>query len=70
MVHVFLSAAEARRHLAAQREMADGQYWLPEDVTTGDEARLLDDALAPWRARRVSRRGGGVVDPEAFARGL
>ncbi|MFF7640887.1 FAD-dependent oxidoreductase [Streptomyces canus] len=70
MVHAFLSAAEARRHLAVQREMADGHYRLPEDVTTGDEARLLDDALAPGVRAAYLVEGEGVVDPEAFARGL
>ncbi|MFJ8108920.1 NAD(P)/FAD-dependent oxidoreductase [Streptomyces sp. NPDC096132] len=70
MVHAFLSAAEARHHLAVQREMADGRYRLPDDVTTGDEARLLDHALAPGVRAAYLVEGEGVVDPEAFARGL
>ncbi|MEU6373573.1 FAD-dependent oxidoreductase [Streptomyces sp. NPDC046909] len=70
MVHAFLSAAEARHHLAVQREMADGRYRLPDDVTTGDEARLLDPALAPGVRAAYLVEGEGVVDPEAFARGL
>ncbi|WP_416986214.1 NAD(P)/FAD-dependent oxidoreductase [Streptomyces sp. T028] len=70
MVHAFLSAAQARRHLAVQREMADGRYQLPDDVTTGDEARLLDDALSPEVRAAYLVEGEGVVDPEAFARGL
>ena len=70
MVHAFLSAAEARQHLAVQRETADGYYRLPDDVTTGDEACLLDDALAPGVRAAYLVEGEGVVDPEAFARGL
>jgi D-amino-acid dehydrogenase len=70
MVHAFLSAAEARHHLAVQREMADGRYPLPDDVTTGDEARLLDDALSPGVRAAYLVEGEGVVDPEAFAQGL
>ncbi|WP_327692081.1 FAD-dependent oxidoreductase [Streptomyces sp. NBC_00461] len=70
MVHAFLSPAEARHHLAVQREMADGRYPLPDDVTTGDEARLLDDALSPGVRAAYLVEGEGVVDPEAFARGL
>ena len=46
MVHAFLSPAEARHHLAVQRQMAHGRYPLPDDVVTGDEARLLDPALS------------------------
>ncbi|WP_328430977.1 MULTISPECIES: NAD(P)/FAD-dependent oxidoreductase [unclassified Streptomyces] len=70
MVHAFLSPAEARHHLAVQREMADGRYPLPDDVTTGDEARLLDDALSPGVRAAYLVEGEGVVDPEAFAHGL
>jgi glycine/D-amino acid oxidase-like deaminating enzyme len=70
MVHAFLSATEARHHLALQREMADGRYPLPDDVVTGEEARLLDDALSPQVRAAYLVEGEGVVDPEAFARGL
>ena len=70
MVHAFLSPAQARHHLAVQREMADGRYPLPDDVTTGDEARLLDDALSPGVRAAYLVEGEGVVDPEAFALGL
>ncbi|MGW3117606.1 NAD(P)/FAD-dependent oxidoreductase [Streptomyces sp. NPDC001107] len=70
MVHAFLSPAEARHHLAVQREMADGRYPLPDDVTTGDEARLLDDALSFGVRAAYLVEGEGLVDPEAFALGL
>ncbi|MFE5816498.1 NAD(P)/FAD-dependent oxidoreductase [Streptomyces sp. NPDC056479] len=70
MVHAFLSPAEARHHLAIQREMADGRYSLPADVTTGTEARLLDSALSDRVRAAYLVKGEGVVDPEAFARGL
>jgi D-amino-acid dehydrogenase len=70
MVHAFLSPAEARHHLALQRQMADGRYPLPDDVITGDEARRLDDALSPGVRAAYLVEGEGVVDPEAFARGL
>ncbi|MEW2394950.1 FAD-dependent oxidoreductase [Streptomyces sp. NPDC046862] len=70
MVHAFLSPAEARHHLALQREMADGRYPLPDDVVTGDEARLLDGALSPGVRAAYLVEGEGVVDPEAFAQGL
>jgi D-amino-acid dehydrogenase len=50
--------------------MADGRYPLPDDVVTGDEARLLDDALSPRVRAAYLVEGEGVVDPEAFARGL
>jgi D-amino-acid dehydrogenase len=43
---------------------------LPDDVTTGDEARLLDDALSPGVRAAYLVEGEGVVDPEAFALGL
>ncbi|MFJ6084512.1 NAD(P)/FAD-dependent oxidoreductase [Streptomyces sp. NPDC092369] len=65
-----LSAAEARHHLAVQREMADGRYPMPDDVVTGDEARLLDGALSPQVRAAYLVEGEGVVDPEAFGRGL
>ncbi|MDQ1031576.1 glycine/D-amino acid oxidase-like deaminating enzyme [Streptomyces umbrinus] len=70
MVHAFLSATEARHHLAVQREMADGRYPMPDDVTTGPEARLLDDALSSRVRAAYLVEGEGVVDPEAFARAL
>jgi D-amino-acid dehydrogenase len=70
MVHAFLSDGEARHHLAIQREMADGRYSLPDDVTTGDEAHLLDDALSPDVQAAYLVPGEGVVDSEAFARAL
>ena len=70
MVHAFLTPAEARHHLAVQREMADGRYPLPDDVTTGDEARLLDGALSSAVRAAYLVEGEGVVDPEAFAQGL
>ncbi|MFI8889921.1 NAD(P)/FAD-dependent oxidoreductase [Streptomyces paradoxus] len=70
MVHAFLSPAEARHHLAIQREMADGHYPVPDDVTTGDGARLLDEALSPSVRAAYLVEGEGVVDPEAFARAL
>jgi len=70
MVHAFLSPAEARHHLALQREMADGRYPMPEEVVTGHEAPLLDPALSPQVRAAYLVEGEGVVDPEAFARGL
>ncbi|MEU8860315.1 NAD(P)/FAD-dependent oxidoreductase [Streptomyces umbrinus] len=70
MVHAFLSATEARHHLAVQREMADGRYPMPDDVTTGPGARLLDDALSSRVRAAYLVEGEGVVDPEAFARAL
>ncbi|MDQ0954258.1 glycine/D-amino acid oxidase-like deaminating enzyme [Streptomyces phaeochromogenes] len=70
MVHAFLSSTEARHHLAVQREMADGRYPMPDDVTTGREARLLDDALSSRVRAAYLVEGEGVVDPEAFARAL
>ncbi|MFG2469293.1 NAD(P)/FAD-dependent oxidoreductase [Streptomyces canus] len=70
MVHAFLSAAEARHHLAIQREMAEGHYPMPDDITTGDEARLLDGALSSKVCAAYLVEGEGVVDPEGFARGL
>lgn len=70
MVHAFLSPAEARHHLAVQRQMAHGRYPLPDDVVTGDEARLLDPALSPRVRAAYLVEGEGVVDPEAFARAL
>ncbi|WP_234048540.1 NAD(P)/FAD-dependent oxidoreductase [Streptomyces liliifuscus] len=70
MVHAFLSPTEARHHLAVQREMADGRYPMPDDVTTGSEARLLDDALSSRVRAAYLVEGEGVVDPEAFARAL
>ncbi|MDX3244471.1 NAD(P)/FAD-dependent oxidoreductase [Streptomyces sp. ME18-1-4] len=70
MVHAFLSPAEARHHLALQREMADGRYLVPDEVVIGDEARLLDPALSPGVRASYLVEGEGVVDPEAFARGL
>ncbi|WP_328345522.1 NAD(P)/FAD-dependent oxidoreductase [Streptomyces violaceus] len=70
MVHAFLSPAEARHHLAIQREMADGHYPVPDDITTGAEAHLLDEALSPAVRAAYLVAGEGVVDPEAFARAL
>ncbi|WP_118082688.1 FAD-dependent oxidoreductase [Streptomyces sp. CC0208] len=70
MVHAFLSEAEARHHLAIQREMAEGHYPMPADITTGDEARLLDSALSSKVRAAYLVEGEGVVDPEGFARGL
>ncbi|MFG2025891.1 NAD(P)/FAD-dependent oxidoreductase [Streptomyces sp. NPDC048825] len=70
MVHAFLSPVEARHHLAIQRQMADGRYPMPDDVTTGPEAHLLDDALSPGVRAAYLVEGEGVVDPEAFAQGL
>lgn len=70
MVHAFLSPAEARHHLAIQRQMADGRYPMPDDVTIGPEAHLLDDALSPGVRAAYLVEGEGVVDPEAFAQGL
>ncbi|MFF5306436.1 NAD(P)/FAD-dependent oxidoreductase [Streptomyces sp. NPDC013161] len=70
MVHAFLSPAEARHHLAVQRQMAHGRYPLPDDVVTGDEARLLDPALSDRVRAAYLVEGEGVVDPEAFARAL
>ncbi|MFJ5306661.1 NAD(P)/FAD-dependent oxidoreductase [Streptomyces sp. NPDC088350] len=70
MVHAFLSPAEARHHLAVQRQMAHGRYPMPDDVVTGDEARLLDPALSARVRAAYLVEGEGVVDPEAFARAL
>ncbi|MFJ9896121.1 NAD(P)/FAD-dependent oxidoreductase [Streptomyces sp. NPDC091280] len=70
MVHAFLSPAEARHHLAVQRQMAHGRYPLPGDVVTGDEARLLDPALSDRVRAAYLVEGEGVVDPAAFARAL
>lgn len=71
-MHAFLSPAEARHHLAVQREMADGHYPMPEDVTTGAEARLLDGALSPRvrAAYLVEGRGWSIRrrSPAASAR--
>jgi glycine/D-amino acid oxidase-like deaminating enzyme len=69
-VHAFLSPAEACHHLAAQRETADGNYPMPDDITTGTEAHLLDEALSPRVRAAYLVEGECVVDPEAFARGL
>ncbi|MEU0194241.1 FAD-dependent oxidoreductase [Streptomyces afghaniensis] len=70
MVHAFLSPAEARHHLAIQREMAHGHYPVPDDIVTGTEAHLLDEALSPAVRAAYLVAGEGVVDPEAFARAL
>ncbi|MBK3577245.1 FAD-dependent oxidoreductase [Streptomyces sp. MBT65] len=70
MVHAFLSPAEARHHLAVQRQMAHGRYPMPDDVVTGDAARLLDPALSERVRAAYLVEGEGVVDPEAFARAL
>ncbi|MEW1642688.1 FAD-dependent oxidoreductase [Streptomyces sp. NPDC091219] len=70
MVHAFLSPAEARHHLAVQRQMAHGRYPMPDDVVTGDEARRLDPALSDRVRAAYLVEGEGVVDPEAFARAL
>ncbi|MFD4600677.1 NAD(P)/FAD-dependent oxidoreductase [Streptomyces sp. NPDC058464] len=70
MVHAFLSPAEARHHLAVQREMAHDRYPLPDDVVTGSAARLLDEALSDRVRAAYLVEGEGVVDPEAFARAL
>jgi D-amino-acid dehydrogenase len=70
MVHAFLSPAEARHHLAVQREMAHGHYPVPDDIVTGAEAHLLDEALSPAVRAAYLVAGEGVVDPEAFARAL
>ncbi|GAA2383272.1 NAD(P)/FAD-dependent oxidoreductase [Streptomyces coeruleofuscus] len=70
MVHAFLSPSEARHHLAIQREMADGHYPVPDDIVTGAEAHLLDEALSPAVRAAYLVAGEGVVDPEAFARAL
>ncbi|MFF4563745.1 NAD(P)/FAD-dependent oxidoreductase [Streptomyces sp. NPDC001435] len=70
MVHAFLSPAEARHHLAIQREMADGHYPVPDDITTGAEAHLLDEALSPRIRAAYLVEGEGVVDPGAFAHAL
>ncbi|WP_405976131.1 FAD-dependent oxidoreductase [Streptomyces sp. NBC_00988] len=70
MVHAFLSPAEARHHLAVQRQMAHGRYPMPDDVVTGDAARLLDPALSDRVRAAYLVEGEGVVDPEAFARAL
>jgi D-amino-acid dehydrogenase len=70
MVHAFLSATEARHHLAVQRQMAEGRYPLPDDVTTGEAAHRLDGALSPRVRAAYLVKGEGVVDPEAFARAL
>ncbi|MDO0931129.1 hypothetical protein QQY66_05325 [Streptomyces sp. DG2A-72] len=56
--HAFLSPEEARHHFAIQLEMADGRYAMP------------DDALSPRVRAAYLVEGEGVVDPEAFARGL
>ncbi|MFF7788670.1 FAD-dependent oxidoreductase [Streptomyces sp. NPDC007991] len=70
MVHAFLSPAEARHHLALQREMAHGHYPVPDDIVTGAGAHLLDEALSPAVRAAYLVAGEGVVDPEAFARSL
>ncbi|MFI7016516.1 NAD(P)/FAD-dependent oxidoreductase [Streptomyces sp. NPDC050164] len=69
-VHAFLSPAEARHHLAIQREMADGHYPVPDDIVTGAGAHLLDEALSPAVRAAYLVAGEGVVDLEAFARAL
>ncbi|MFE8990612.1 FAD-dependent oxidoreductase [Streptomyces collinus] len=50
--------------------MADGHYPVPDDITTGDGPRLLDEALSPAVRAACLVEGEGVVDPEAFARAL
>ena len=70
LVHAFHTAAEARHHLEIQREMAHDRYEVPDDVTTGDEARLLDPALSPEVRAAYLVPGEGVVDPTALARAL
>ena len=70
MVHAFQSAAEARHHLALQRELANGRYWVPEDIAAGSDAHLLDPALSPDVRAAYLVPGEGVVDPTALARAL
>lgn len=70
MVHAFLSPGEARHHLQLQRQMADGRYPLPDDVSTGPEAMALDPSLAPGVQAAYLVPGEGVLDPVAFARAL
>lgn len=70
MVHAFQSAAEARHHLEVQREMAHGRYEVPDDITEGDKAHLLDPALSPEIPAAYLVPGEGVVDPTAFAQAL
>jgi D-amino-acid dehydrogenase len=50
--------------------MADGRYPLPDDVTVGPGARLLDGALSSAVQAAYLVPGEGVVDPERFVRAL
>lgn len=70
LVHAFLSAGEARHHLAAQQEMAAGRYPVPSAVLLGSEARGLDPALAGDVAAGYLVPGEGVVDPVRLVRSL
>jgi D-amino-acid dehydrogenase len=70
MVHAFLSAASARRHLAVQRMMAPGRYDVPDDVLLASDAQALDPALATGVQAGYLVPGEGVVDPGRLVRGL
>ncbi|ONI91680.1 FAD-dependent oxidoreductase [Saccharothrix sp. ALI-22-I] len=70
LVHAFLSSTEARHHLDVQREMADGHYDLPEQVTVGPDAHRLDPALSPSIQAAYLVRGEGVVDPVRLVESL
>ncbi|WP_323747598.1 NAD(P)/FAD-dependent oxidoreductase [Catenulispora rubra] len=70
MVHAFLSADEARHHLAVQRQMSAGRYVMPEEPVVGPTARALDPALSADVTAAYLVEGEGVVDSAAFVRAL
>jgi glycine/D-amino acid oxidase-like deaminating enzyme len=70
LVHAFLTADAARRHLAVQRTMASTGYELPDDVLVGDDVRSLDAALDGRVAAGYLVPGEGVVDPDRLVRSL
>ncbi len=70
LVHAFLSAGEARRHLSLQRAMAGSAYEVPDDVAVGDDVAALDAALGPRVAAAYRVAGEGMVDPGRLVRSL
>jgi glycine/D-amino acid oxidase-like deaminating enzyme len=63
LVHAFLSADAARKHLELQRTMAGSAYEVPDEPATGDGVRSLDPALGPRVAAAYRVAGEGMVDP-------
>ncbi|HWM08010.1 MAG TPA: FAD-dependent oxidoreductase [Solirubrobacteraceae bacterium] len=70
LVHAFLSAGEARRHLSLQRAMAGSAYEVPDDIAVGDDVAALDAALGPRVEAAYRVAGEGVVDPGRLVRSL